>query len=405
MLHLQLDRALLLASVLVGSGLEAGGIEVSVSPRVVYRRSSCRLEAKVGAGEEGGEAIRWEAGGGRLSGEKGARVFWQAPPAAGPVRVRAKLLRGDAVLDGEITIEVREPSRAGMVRVPAGVFTMGDSWTDVTEPRYIPTSENKHDRPAHPVYLDEYLIDRCEVTNRQYVSYLEAALAEGLLRVEDRYVLGEHEGSPVPFYRFSMEEAPLLPKKRPTLEGAISWDGSRFQIRKGSEEHPVVDVTWTGAAAFAAYYGKRLPTEAEWEKAARGTDGRRHPWGNELPTPYHANVNKYYPGLTPVGKFSPRGDSPYGACDMLGNAHEWVQDWFNDDIFADVASDVPVRNPTGPEWGGMDHTVRGLAWNDGAMATPRERSPLSWRYSWSFEFSYGDGYADGRTGFRAALSP
>ncbi|HJW90604.1 MAG TPA: SUMF1/EgtB/PvdO family nonheme iron enzyme [Anaerolineales bacterium] len=89
----------------------------------------------------------------------------------------------------------------------------------------------------------------------------------------------------------------------------------------GKADHPVVQVTWDSAAAYADWAGKRLPTEYEWEKAARGTDGRRWPWGNHF-DPRRCNTSSE--GTTPVGRYSPAGDSPYGAGDMAGNVWEWI---------------------------------------------------------------------------------
>jgi formylglycine-generating enzyme required for sulfatase activity len=91
----------------------------------------------------------------------------------------------------------------------------------------------------------------------------------------------------------------------------------------GITDHPV-RVSWHDAVAYATWAGKRLPSEEEWEKAARGTDGRKYPWGDEEPTPDLCNFGKNEGGTTPVGKYSPQGDSPYGCADMAGNVWEWT---------------------------------------------------------------------------------
>jgi formylglycine-generating enzyme required for sulfatase activity len=89
-------------------------------------------------------------------------------------------------------------------------------------------------------------------------------------------------------------------------------------------DHPVVEVSWHDAVAYAEWAGKRLPSEEEWEKAARGTDGPKYPWGDEKPTPEMCNFGRNEGGTTPVGKYSPQGDSPYGCVDMAGNVWEWT---------------------------------------------------------------------------------
>jgi formylglycine-generating enzyme required for sulfatase activity len=172
-----------------------------------------------------------------------------------------------------------------MVVVPAGTFVMG--------------SDNGPDdeRPAHRVSLAEYFIDRYPVTNEAYAAFLNAA--------GPRNAAGE---------RLFDEEDP---------DARIHRAGRSWLADRGYEQHPVVEVSWAGARDYCSWKGKRLPTEAEWEKAARGTDGRRYPWGNQPPDATRAKFSAGFNDTAPVDVFAP-GASPYGAQDMAGNAWEWV---------------------------------------------------------------------------------
>ncbi len=198
-----------------------------------------------------------------------------------------------------------------MVLVPAGEFTMGSPTGDVDE------------RPPHQVYLDSFLIDKHEVTVGQYAEFLQQA------------------GGNAPSDWKTMNQ--LSHKKR-----------------------PVSNVDWADAAAYCKWAGKRLPTEAEWEKAARGTDGRLYPWGNEPPTSRHANYGQSGSinngALAPVGSFE-EGKSPYGVYDMAGNVWEWVSDWYDHDYY----KNSPQRNPEGPTTGGFKG-IRGGSWNSSVRA-------------------------------------
>lgn len=178
---------------------------------------------------------------------------------------------------------VREPG--GMIRIPAGTFLMGSD------------DGPEDERPQHKVNLAEFLIDRTKVTNARFAEFLNANGPSGPSRVN----------------YFDVDDNDARIHRR---------DG-RWQADSGHEDHPVVEVSWRGALAYCHWLGKRLPTEAEWEKAARGTDGRKFPWGNQLPDNTRAHFGGGWNELRLVGSF-PQGASPYGALDMAGNGWEWV---------------------------------------------------------------------------------
>jgi formylglycine-generating enzyme required for sulfatase activity len=157
---------------------------------------------------------------------------------------------------------VWEPDGKVMVRVPAGDFLYGDD----KETRSLP----------------EFWIDKTPVTNAEYARFVEAT------------------GRSVPKH----------------------WEGG--EPPESIADHPVVYVNWDDATAYANWAGKRLPTEEEWEKAARGVDGPAYPWGDDAPAPELCNFGKNVGATTPVGAYSPQGDSPYGCVDMAGNVWEWT---------------------------------------------------------------------------------
>ena len=172
-----------------------------------------------------------------------------------------------------------------MVSIPAGPLTMG--------------SDNgpEDERPAHRVELPAFSIDRTPVTNADFAVFLNGAgpvnsAGERLFDVDDN-------------------------------DARIHKKGERWAADAGFENHPVVEVSWFGARDYCAWAGKRLPTEAEWEKAARGTDGRRYPWGNNPPDRTRAQYAAGWNQTAAVRSF-PKGASPYGVLDLAGNAWEWV---------------------------------------------------------------------------------
>jgi len=203
-----------------------------------------------------------------------------------------------------------------MVLIPEGEFTMGSNVGESDE------------RPEHGVFLNSYYIDIFEVTNADYARFLNAV--------------------------------------RPSDEEAESWiliesdysrlrnESGKFRALEGYEDHPVVMVSFDGAIAFAAWAKKRLPTEAEWEKAARGgLKNARYPWGNTIDTA-RSNYARKKVLTTPVGLYPPNG---FGLYDMAGNVSEMVSDFYA----ADYYSAMPDRNPTGPPVGEF-RVIRGGDW-------------------------------------------
>jgi len=240
-------------------------------------------------------------------------------------------------IGGERAVEALKKHREGlrkaqrknrlknMVLIPAGEFQMGTSDAQFQEMlRENPDWKEswfENEKPVHAVHLDAFLMDKHEVTNEQYSEFLNAygrnvdAAGHELLDIDSRYCL-------------------------------IEKAGNTYQPKAGYENHPVVMVNWYGAAAYAQFYGIRLPTEAEWEKAARGgLVGKQYPWGDILT---HDNAN--YSGTegkdkwdrtSPVGSFPANG---YGLYDMAGNVWEWCADEYDSGYYAKS----PPKNPTGP---------------------------------------------------------
>lgn len=201
----------------------------------------------------------------------------------------------------------------GMVLVPGGTFMMGCN--RALDPRHTPCFGSARDEePYRTVTLSPFEIDRTEVSQREYQLCIEAGVC--------------------------------VPPR-----------SARFQPN-GRADYPVDGITWEQANQYCAWAKKRLPTEAEWEMAARGTDGRVYPWGNDAP-----GCNRLAmtvpgcpgAGLRPVGSF-PRGASVYGALDMEGNVSEWVADWYTRDYYARA----PSNDPTGPT-PGSHRVMRGAS--------------------------------------------
>ena len=202
---------------------------------------------------------------------------------------------------------VSEKDGATLVYVPAGEFAMGSTDLD--------SLASGDEKPQHSIMLDAFWVDQTEVTNAMYGKCVNAGNC-----------------------------------KPPT--------NTDHFINSGYANHPVVSVDWGQANAYCAWAERRLPTEAEWEKAARGTDGRIYPWGNEAPDDVLLNYNDSVKDTTAVGQY-PNGKSPYGAYDMAGNVWEWINDWYGETYY----QSSPASNPLGAESSAYQ-VFRGGSWNN-----------------------------------------
>ena len=243
----------------------------------------------------------------------------------------------------------------GMVRIPAGTFVMGTDAVDeeekaaefgITQPWF----EDEH--PAHPVKLPVYYMDQYEVSNASYRKFIQ-------------------------------ETGKRAPKH---------WVGGIFP--PGLDHHPVTHVTWDDANAYCRWSGKRLPTEAEWEKAARGSDSRIYPWGDEFDES-KANVNNEVGHTTAVGQYE-EGKSIYGAYDMIGNVWEWTADWYQA---------FPGSTYQHKKFGEKVRVLRGNSWAGLGHYPPEEERVIKAHYSrGGFRFSMRPDRFLNDTGLRCAKS-
>ncbi|MEK7304633.1 MAG: formylglycine-generating enzyme family protein [Nitrospirota bacterium] len=215
--------------------------------------------------------------------------------------------------------EVKGKDGAPMVLIPEGPFPMGVPHGD--------RDGGRDEYPRHDVFVNNFYIDKFELTNGRYLEFVKA----------------------------TSHRIPQNPKNATRN----LWQGDT--ITESLADRPVVNVDWADAQAYCQWAGKRLPTEAEWEKAAKGTADRRFPWGNVEPTNKHLNFNQQWIGektLMPVGSYE-LGKSPFGVYDMAGNVWEWVNDWYD----AKYYEKSPAKNPTGPETG-TKRVLRGSGWQN-----------------------------------------
>ena len=253
-----------------------------------------------------------------------------------------------------------------MVLVPAGEFIMGSD-------KKVDRVAYRSEFPQRRVYLDAFEINKYEVTNLQYLKFI---LATG---------------------------------RNPQIDWR--YDGGNFQDTM--THHPIMHVSWYDADAYCKWAGQRLPTEAEWEKAARGEDGRINPWGKESAGLTRANFGRtgisgpvrdrperllLYPPLISVDKYD-NAVSPYGTYQMMGNVSEWVADWYDQDYY----KTAPDRNPKGPEKG-TQKAFRGGGWMDSTTtmrAAMRNGTDPNTKINWMGFRCARD--AQGETGTKVSL--
>ncbi len=221
--------------------------------------------------------------------------------------------------------EIQHPEDGSvMVLIPAGEFTMG-------------SDQYSAEKPVQKIYLDKYYIDKFLVTNDQFQKFAE----------ETNYVTdAEKEG-------YGLVRIGRRWKK---VEGANWKKPDGLTTIEGKGDHPVSQVSYNDALSYCQWAKKDLPTEAQWEKAARGIDGSEYPWGNSEPNDTMANFDNIIGTTTPVTQYD-KGKSYYGLYDMAGNVYQWCKDWYG-------TGERKTRNPTGPD-SGTEHVIKGGSFIEG----------------------------------------
>ena len=244
-----------------------------------------------------------------------------------------------------------------LVRVDGGNFTMGTTVQEVAEAVRLCVSRDaascvaadaEDSSPAHQVTIDPFQIEVTEVTFGQFVAFLN-------WRRSSSGGTWNHQNG--------CDGFPCVATRNEDEKSNVIFDSANYDFPPVLQDFPIINVTWYGARAFCAAIGRRLPTEAEWERTARGNDGRIYPWGNDWDAIYAKTsrpvVDAAQAGAVAVGSY-PAGISVFGALDMTGNVAEWVSDWYSPTYYSQP--EASGLNPTGPV-AGVDKVIRGGSWD------------------------------------------
>jgi formylglycine-generating enzyme required for sulfatase activity len=240
-----------------------------------------------------------------------------------------------------------------LVSVPGGTFTMGTTPAEVLtavtscqdEGGNCDISFGEDSAPPHQVTLNAFQIEQSEVTYEQYLGFLNWMGPRSHLNGCDGF--------------------PCLVTLNETDVSNVTFDSANYRVPAAINRHPVANVTWYGARAYCEAIGRRLPTEAEWERAARGNDGRVYPWGNQVDTTLantssRTDLAPEQRGAVEVGSYPATSSSPYGVQDLAGNVAEWVSDWYSPTYYSQP--EAAGLNPQGPPVG-TQKVLRGGSWD------------------------------------------
>ena len=310
-----------------------------------------KVQLEIIAHDADGDALtyNWDVSAGTVD----ADGLWTVPSEATSAIVFVHVSDGvnTAVASSKISVEIVAPPEPpkpvapeGMVSIPAGEFQMGSN---------DPEAEND-EQPVHTVYVDAFFMDEHETTNLEYKKFVLANPRWS----KDRIDKGFHNGNYLKH-----------------------WNGNDYP--SGYANHPVAYVSWYAVMAYAGWVGKRLPTEAEWEYAARGgLAGQKYPWKGDVIDSGKANYGKNVGETTPVGKYPPNG---YGLYDMVGNVWEWCLDEYNKDFYFTSPRENPLSGANSVDWIISNFTsvkegrvLRGGSWGNGPenlRAANRYRNP------------------------------